>query len=263
MIKQIKTTIADLRKLKPLVLCLTNYVTMDFMANSLLALGAAPLMSVCDLEIEELIKISHAININIGTLDDDAIARYYKAVEFAKHYNKPLIIDPVGAGASAIRTNCARELMKDADIIRGNASEIMALLDDDIKTLGVESLNPTKQAKNKANMLANKFNCTVVVSGAEDFITDGARQESLTFGSPLMPLITGMGCALTAVIAAFRATIPDSFEAAKCATSYFGLCGNLANLKADKPATFRSAFIDELYAADIEDIAKISDLHKI
>ncbi len=257
MIKQIETTIADLRKLKPLVLCLTNYVTMDFMANSLLALGAAPLMSVCDAEIEELVKISHAININIGTLDDDSIARYYKAVKFAKQYNKPLILDPVGAGASIIRTNCARELMKYVDIIRGNASEIMALIDDDVKTLGVESLNPTKQAKDQAKILANKFNCTIVISGAEDFITDGTREESLTFGSPLMPLVTGMGCTLTAVIAAFRATINDSFEAAKYATSYFGLCGNLANIKADKPATFRSAFIDELYSADTESISKI------
>ncbi len=263
MINQLKTKISDLRKSKPLVLCLTNYVTMDFMANSLLALGAAPIMSVCDAEIEELIKIAHVININIGTLNDESIARYYKAAKFAKQYHKPLILDPVGAGASMIRTKCARELMKDADIIRGNASEIMALLDDHSKTLGVESLNPTSQAKDQANILANKFNCTVVISGAEDFITDGKRQESLKFGSPLMPFITGMGCTLTAVIAAFRATINDSFEAAKYATSYFGLCGNLANIKADKPATFRSAFIDELYAADTESISKIFDLYHI
>jgi hydroxyethylthiazole kinase len=252
MISSMRAAITDLRQQKPLVLCLTNYVTMDFVANSLLALGAAPLMSVCDAELEELISIAHAVTLNIGTLDDAFIARCHTAISLAQRYQKPVILDPVGAGASKIRTHTARQFMQHANIVRGNASEMMALLDDETQSLGVETLNSTQQAKEHASTLAHQLNCTVVVSGAEDFIVHGQQQICLTFGSALMPLVTGMGCALTAIVAAFHAVTPDSFEAARLATVYVGLCGQLAETKAQKPSSFRSAFIDALYAADFE-----------
>jgi hydroxyethylthiazole kinase len=256
---ELETAIVTIRKTKPLVLNLTNYVTMDFMANSLLALGAAPLMSVCDAELEELIKISHAVNINIGTLDENFITRAVQAVKLAKTYHKPVIVDPVGCGASSIRTKTARKLMLiGPSIIRGNASEIMALFDTETKSLGVESLHATDQAKNHAHQLAKNHQLTIVVSGEKDFITDATTEIILPFGSPLMKLITGMGCALTAIIAAFRAVIPNDFEAATLATAYFGLCGNLAAIKSGpKPGLFRSMFIDELYSADFNAMLEI------
>ena len=243
--KILKESLKKLRETKPLVLCLTNYVTMDFMANSLLALGAAPIMSCDDRELEELIQMSHAININMGTLNAEFIDRCKKVT------GKPVILDPVGAGASFIRTKSARELMVSADIIRGNASEIMALLENENKTLGVESMHQVNDAKISANKLAEMLKCTVVVSGEEDFITDGIQLKSLMFGSPVMPLVTGMGCALTAVIAAFRAVIPNSFEAASLATAYFGMCGSAVHEKINKPGSFRTAFIDELYSHEL------------
>jgi len=252
MIKNIQASLSILRQQKPLILCLTNYVTMDFMANSLLALGALPLMSSCDDELEELIQISHAVMINIGTLDSPFLERCLKAAGIAKSHHKPLILDPVGSGASKLRTNGARTLMKHAQIIRGNASEITSLINEQTKTQGVESLLPTEQAKNTAKQLAHLLDCTVVVSGEEDYITDGQQQASLQDGSPMMPLITGMGCTLTAVIAAFQAIIPDSYLAAKQATAYFGLCGSLAQQKAKAPGFFRTAFIDELYHANLK-----------
>lgn len=242
-----RATAADIKTNKPIILCLTNVVTMDFMANSLLALGAAPIMSCDDRELEELISISNSVNINIGTLDAAFITRCQKAAEIAKRHHKPVILDPVGAGASLIRTQSARELMPFADIIRGNASEIMALLDTTIESAGVESTRSTFMAKESANTLACKLKNTIAVSGQEDYITDGSRHESLHFGSPIMPLITGMGCTLTAVIAAFRAVVSDSFEAAHLATAYFGLCGNDAEQKTTSPGAFRTAFIDALY----------------
>ncbi|NNM59169.1 MAG: hydroxyethylthiazole kinase [Legionellales bacterium] len=252
MLTQLETAITNLRQLKPLVLCLTNYVTMDLMANSLLALGASPLMSVCDDELEELIKIAQVVTINIGTLDHDFIARCQKAIDYAAQHNKPIILDPVGAGASKMRTQHAREFLGHANIIRGNASEINALLDDLSLTRGVDTSHSVEQTKDKAHQLAVGYQCTVVISGKEDFITDGKRETSLSFGSPLMPLVTGMGCTLTAIIAAFRAVITDEFEAAKLATSFVGLCGNLAHLKSTAPGSFRTTFIDELYKADFE-----------
>ena len=227
---------------------------MELMANSLLAIGALPIMSVCDEELDELIQLSHAVMINLGTLDNAFIKRCQQASELAKHHQKPIILDPVGAGASSIRTQSARELMPYAAIIRGNASEIKALLDNHSKTIGVESTYTTEHAKIAAQDIAKKLTCTVVISGAEDFVTDGQRQESLTFGSPLMPLITGMGCTLTAVISAFHAILPDSFTAATLATAYFGLCGDATHLKTTQPGSFRSQFVDALYAGHVDSI---------
>ena len=266
MITQIAKTMTLLVKTKPLVLNLTNYVTMDFMANSLLAIGAAPIMSRNEDELEELIKISSSININIGTLSSSSIKRCFKAVTLAKKYKKAIVLDPVGSGASFIRTKTAQSLMKHADIVRGNASEIISLQEHTGKTLGVESTHTTKEAIATARELSRKHGFVAVVSGPVDFITDGKREAELPFGSSLMPAVTGMGCALTAVIAAFRGVEADSFESAKLATAYFGLCGQLADKKLVGPGTFRTNFIDTLYAADFEKMRKIyvkSDLGKM
>jgi hydroxyethylthiazole kinase len=146
-----------------------------------------------------------------------------------------------------------------ADIIKGNASEIMTLADSHVRTLGVESLNTTNQAIDAANKLATTLRCIVAVSGEKDFITDGKQQASLAFGSGLMTIVTGMGCALSAVIAAFSAVITDKFKAAKLATAYFGLCGNLAELQTNKLGTFRTIFIDELYGSNFSKMRKFYD----
>lgn len=257
MLHDLEKALIQLRQLKPLVLCLTNYVTMDFMANCLLSLGAAPIMSHDTRELEELVRISHVVNLNIGTLDREFIERVYTAAQLAQKYKKPIILDPVGAGATHVRTASARDLMEHADIVRGNASEIMALLDNINKTLGVESTHHVADAAQSASILASNHQCIVVVSGEHDIVTDGQKNERLTFGSPLMPLVTGMGCTLTAVIAAFRAVVPNSYEAATLATAYFSLCGSIAAKKADKPGSFRTLFIDELYAADFAQMREV------
>ena len=250
MFKPLEAALMQLRQLKPLVLCLTNQVTMDFMANCLLSLGAAPIMSQDARELEELVKISHTINLNIGTLDKEFIDRAHTAAAFAKTYHKPIIFDPVGAGASFIRTTSSRALLNEADIVRGNASEIIALIENTNKTLGVESTHQTADAAKSAAQLAKSHQCIVVVSGERDLITDGQQQEILGFGSPLMPLVTGMGCTLTAVVAAFRAVVPDAYTAARLATAYFGVCGSLSAQKTNKPGSFRTLFSDELYAGN-------------
>lgn len=250
MIECIEKAITDLRQRKPLVLNLTNYVTMDFMANSLLALGAAPIMTVCDDEFEELTAIAAAININIGTLDETFIKQSITIAQVASHLHKPIILDPVGAGASRIRTRTARSLVPYASIIRGNASEIIALAADTNNTKGVESTNTTDEAKTVAINLANTHHCTVFISGPIDFITDGTRQIEVPYGSHLMPLITGMGCVLTAVVAAFRGVIEDSFIASNIAAHYFALCGELAGFSNPSLGSYKTRFIDNLYAAN-------------
>ena len=257
MLFKIESALLQLRQTKPLVLCLTNYVTMDFMANCLLSLGAAPIMSHDIRELEELMQMSHAVTINIGTLNAKFVEHSKAVIRFAKQSGKSIIFDPVGAGASRLRTLTARDLMTSSDIIRGNSSEIIALLADTQETLGVESTHQVSDAMRSASCLATQHKCTVIVSGERDFITDGKRERVLRFGSPLMPFITGMGCALTAVIAAFRAVVPDSFEAGNIATGYYGLCGMLAARKSDRPGSFRTAFIADLYQCNFDEMRKI------
>lgn len=257
MLEQIDIALKELRNTKPLVLNLTNYVTMEYMANVLLALGAAPIMSMCDAELEELVQISSCVNINIGTLDDAFINRCNLAIELAKKYQKPIILDPVGAGATAIRTKTAINFAQHASIIRGNASEIMALAHIHQKTLGVESTHSTTDAKESAMAIANQYGCSVVVSGPTDYITDGKNDFTVPFGSALMSKITGMGCSLTAVLAAFRGISIDAFESSKLATLYFGLSGQLTEKESTSPGSYRIAFIDNLYATNIKKLGAI------
>lgn len=252
MLDQIKKSFLEINQKKPLVLCLTNYVTMDFMANSLLALGAAPLMSESLSEIEELVTISQAVYVNIGTLDDTFMERVLFASQIANSLKKPLILDPVGSGASKLRTTASTKLLALANIIRGNASEIISLSGVNGVTKGVETSDTVENAIDSATSLAQKHNKIIVISGPEDFVTDGTQRQILPFGSSLMPLITGMGCTLTAVLSAFVALNPDYFQASVYATSYFGLCGQLTHFQTKAPGAFRQTFIDNLYNPDWE-----------
>ena len=249
---KIEANLDLLRTTKPLVLCLTNYVTMTAVANCLLSVGAAPIMSESIEEIEELVKISQAIYINIGTINDDFMQRVRLACKFAKQYNKVVVLDPVGAGASKIRTEATKEILPFVKIIRGNASEILAIFGECQKTLGVESIHEVSDAIFAAKELAIAKNITVMISGADDFVTDGSNENFSSFGSSLMPLVTGMGCRLTAVIAAFAAINLNAYEASYQAGIYFSLAGQVAEIASKAPGSFEVAFIDQLYQPDIE-----------
>ncbi len=257
MLNQLKHAVSHLKKKKPLVLCLTNYVTLDFMANVLLAIGALPLMSESEAEITELVAISNSINLNIGTLNTAFIKRADIAIQTAQQHQKPLILDPVGAGASHLRTSIAQQYMSQAILIRGNASEILSLGNVAQQTQGVDAVHTVSDATETARHLANIHHTTIIVSGKTDFVTDGLQQQSLPFGSAIMPQVVGMGCTLTAVVAAFKAIIPNAFEAATLATAYFGLCGQLTEKTASRPGSFRMQFIDTLSQPDWTALQKI------
>lgn len=251
MINAIEKQLCYLRSQNPVVLNLTNQVTMDFMANALLALGAAPIMSVCDEELEELIQIASAVNINIGTLDDAFINRCIKAASLAQKYKKSIVLDPVGSGATTKRTQSALKLLSYANIIKGNASEIMSLKTV-ANTRGVESNASVCQAKDIAREIASQHQNIIVVSGAVDFIASAKQTSQVAFGSNLMPLVTGMGCVLGATLAAFAAVDEDHFQSSVFGTTYFGLVGALASEKTKHPGTFKTNFIDALHQADFE-----------
>jgi hydroxyethylthiazole kinase len=250
MINEIKQALVAVKKQKPLILCLVNFVTMEFVANSLLALGSAPIMSVCEDEIEELIKMASALYINIGTLDHNFIGLAKKSLDIAQEHNKSIIFDPVGSGATNIRTEISKSIVPFVNCIRGNSSEIISLSDNQHTTYGVESNNTTDEAAAIAKSLSLDNDLIVIVSGPVDFITNGDASISVPFGSPLMQIVTGMGCSLTAVIAAFQSVLEDPFESAVIATHYFALCGELASRNQQSSGAFRVAFLDQLHNPD-------------
>lgn len=241
--------IDKIKKDKPLILNITNDVTMDFVANGLLCVGGLPIMSRAIQEANELLHIASSVVINPGTLDDKFITLSQTVCSIANQLNKPIILDPVGAGASHYRTSYCRELLKQFKIaiVRGNASEIMALAGDTNNTKGVDSTLETQAAIDSAKILAKESNLTVVISGKTDAIVDNNQISLLNRGSPLMPLITGTGCLLSAVVAAFHAVHSNQFEAAQAATLFYSVCGEIAAQTATTPGSFKTAFLDALY----------------
>ncbi len=233
----------------PLVLNITNYVTMDFVANGLLSLGASPIMSKSIDEIENLLQLTQSVVINLGTLNAEFIKLCQHTCKIANQLNLPVVLDPVGAGASQLRTKTSLSLMNDykISIIRGNASEIMALSDFSHKTKGVDSRIQTEDVIEQAKLISKHYDSALIVSGKVDLVIDQDLMSELHCGSDLMPMITGTGCLHTAVIAAFHAIHKNRFEAAKAATLFYGHCGEKAAQNAKGPGTFRSQFLDALY----------------
>lgn len=240
-----------LRSSKPLVLNLTNYVTMDFVANGLLAAGASPLMAHSPNEMYELIAISSAVSINIGTLDEAWVDYFLNAAKLAKAANKPVALDPVGAGATKYRTNTAVKLLETGaiSILRGNASEILAIAGQGNATKGVDATNASHEALDAAGLLAKKYEITVVVTGQDDIVASSQKRVTLPYGTPVLTKVTGIGCLLNAIIAAFSAVNKDEYEAACNALIYFNIAAELAAEQEGVagPASFRTHFLDMLY----------------
>lgn len=248
MFEKIKNVVAKIKEEKPLILNITNDVTMDFIANGLLSLGASPVMSKAQQEIDELLQLAHSVVINLGTLDEKFIALCEYVCGVANQLKKPIVLDPVGAGASHYRTNASLGLINNYDIaiIRGNASEIMSLSGVSMKTKGVDSTVQSDFALESAQKLSTLYDASVVVSGKVDIIVDVNHIRQLTYGSPLMPQITGTGCLLSAIVGAFHAVEKNRFDASVFATAFYGICGEKAARKVQGPASFKIQFLDEL-----------------
>ena len=233
----------------PLIHNITNFVTMDFIANTLLSLGASPIMSHAEEELEQMISYAKALVINLGTLDAYWMNLMLKACIIAKNKNIPVILDPVGAGATKLRTDFAIKLLEtnSIKIVRGNASEIMSIFNEEIKTKGVDSLHLSDSAINFAKEIAKKYNNIIVISGPVDFITDGSNVLSVNHGDEMMTKVTGMGCAATAVVGAFAGINSNFLEAAFNAMTAMGIAGEKAKSRCMGPASFKVNFIDEIY----------------
>ena len=223
--------VLTVRNNSPLVHSITNLVVMSYNANVLLALGAAPVMAHAREEVGEMASIAGALVLNIGTLQPEWIDAMRLAAKKAASLNKPIILDPVGAGATSYRNKTIEELLATArpTVIRGNASEIMNVAGLATRTKGVESSETSEAAKEAAISLAKKIEGIVCVSGATDIIVDkNGKMASLQNGHPWMTKITGTGCSATAMIGAFAAVQPDYWRATVSAMAYLGVVGEVA-----------------------------------
>jgi len=191
--------LSKVRANRPLVHNITNLVVMNATANALLAIVASPVMA----QLEDMLKIASALVINIGTLDEHWIASVEKAVEIAGELEKPIVLDPVGAGATRLRTETALSLFDvgAVKVLRGNLSEVAALLGEHGKTWGVDSTVYEKdKAKNLATAAAKEFNTAVAVTGPVDYVSNGKETYAIYNGHELLGMVTGTGCMVTAII---------------------------------------------------------------
>ncbi|PIE59660.1 MAG: hydroxyethylthiazole kinase [Desulfobulbus propionicus] len=244
--------LAGLRETKPLVHNITNYVVMNFTANALLAIGASPVMAHAKEEVEEMAAIASALVLNIGTLSPPWIEAMLLAGKKASSLNKPIILDPVGAGATSLRTETAKQILQEVNvtIIRGNASEILALADDSSAAKGVDSIHSVDEAAAHTGELARELQATLAITGAVDLVTDGNSTLRVHNGHSLMPCVTGTGCAATAIIGAFAAADDNPVTAAATALACYGLAGEMAGKNAAGPGSFKEALMDQLYLLD-------------
>jgi hydroxyethylthiazole kinase len=248
MLSSINKTLSLLREVKPLVLNLTNVVTMDFIANGLLSLGAAPIMSQSEIEIADLLQLSQVLVINPGTLDEKFISLAQIACRVANQLNVPIVLDPVGVGASCYRSDFSQQLLRDYSIaiIKGNANEIVALSGIRMTTKGVDATLQSEFAIEAAQFISEETQATVVISGKVDWVVNHATTQAIQGGASLMSKLTGAGCLLTAIIAAFHAIEKNSFEASCLALTFYGACAYRAACESEGPASFKVKLIDYL-----------------
>ncbi|WP_404325029.1 hydroxyethylthiazole kinase [Cobetia sp. UIB-001] len=255
----------QLRQTTPLVHNITNHVAMTPTANTLLAIGASPLMAHAQQEIQEISAISAALSINIGTLSPSWIEAMQLAAMCAHRDGKPWVLDPVGIGASSLRQYACRALLEyRPSVIRANASEVLALAGEMNQGRGVDSGDDGEDALERASRaavaLARAQNCVVAMTGRVDVVTDGQRQITVQGGHALMGRVTAMGCALSSVVAAFLAASlaashaghDDTLHATAAALACYAEAGETAGQSAQGPGSFVSRFMDALYTLDAD-----------
>jgi hydroxyethylthiazole kinase len=245
------------REKRPLIHNITNYVVMHYTANALLALGASPVMAHAVEEMEELVSLADALVLNIGTLSTPWIEAMVVAGTAASRRGIPIILDPVGAGATRLRTAAAVRLLDECKVtvLRGNASEVLAVTRGAGGTRGVDAAHRVEDAAEAAREWARGRAIVVAITGAVDHVTDGVTMCRVHNGHPLMGRITGSGCTATAMIGAFCAVNPDALEATAGALAFYGIAGDHASRVSALPGTFGVALIDMLHSVTPDQVA--------
>ncbi|WP_159881244.1 hydroxyethylthiazole kinase [Paenibacillus puerhi] len=247
------------REQKPLVHNITNVVVTNFTANGLLALGASPVMAYAHEEVADMAKIAGALVVNMGTLDEQLIESILIAGRSANEHGVPVIFDPVGAGATPYRTAAAKRILEGirVSVLRGNAAEVANVIGGTSEIKGVDAGESAgADGSLLARQAASLLNAVVVVTGADDYVSDGKITHRISNGTPLLTAVTGTGCLLTSVIGAFAAVEKDLMTAAATALAFYGVAAELAVEISgpNHPGTFQVEFLNRLHTTTGEDL---------
>lgn len=247
----LSSALSTLRARAPLVHNITNFVAMTPTANALLAVGASPAMVHAIEEVADFAPIANALVVNIGTLSPEWVAAMERAAKAASAAGVPWILDPVAVGATPLRREAGRRLMalKPA-VVRGNASEIIALAGEVSAGKGVDSTASSDAALDAAKALARESGAVVAVTGKVDYVTDGTRIVAIANGDVMLTRVTATGCAVTALIGAYLGAGFPPLDAAVAGLATMGVAGEIAAAKADGPGSFQVALFDALAAID-------------
>lgn len=252
-----------LRERRPLIHNITNFVVMNETANATLSIGALPIMSHAKEEVEEMAGMSNALVLNIGTLTPEWVESMILAGKEANKKNIPVLLDPVGAGATKLRTESSKRIMENVKIsvLRGNSAEVSALIGLTSEIRGVESISAAESAYKIAGQAAEKLGCVVAITGRVDVVSDGSRTVKIGNGHHMLGRVVGTGCISNVIIASFMGVEPDAFIAAIGGLTAFGIAGEIAVLDADaKPGTFHMKLYDALYALDPSHIRRLAKI---
>ena len=248
----------SIREKRPLVHSITNFVVMNETANAVLCIGALPIMSHAIQEVEEMVGIAGALVLNVGTLEPEWIDSMEQAGKRANKLGIPVILDPVGAGATKFRTESSKRLMKNVrvSILRGNAAEVATLAGVAAEVKGVESVLACGAPEEIAARFASTYGCAAAITGAVDVVSDGKRVAKISNGHAMLGKVVGTGCMSDVIVAAFAAVNPDPFVAAVGGLVAFGIAGEMAQrASGDKPGSFHVELYNALYAMQPADIA--------
>jgi hydroxyethylthiazole kinase len=249
------STLRALREGKPLVHQITNYVVMNETANATLALGALPVMAHAREEVEEMVQLASALVLNIGTLSEHWVEAMLLAGAAANKRGIPVVLDPVGVGATAYRTETARRILErvDVTVLRGNAGEVATLVGAAAEVRGVESISTGMEPLELAREAARRLGLVASVTGPVDHVSDGERVLAVANGHELLATVTGTGCMSSAMTGCFLAGKPaEPLEAAAEALAAFGVAAENAAAGAEGPGTFHARLYDALHALDPE-----------
>lgn len=254
--------LAQLQTTHPLVVNYANFVTPNFVANGLNALGASPIMTLAEEEADQLMTAANALVINIGTINHTDMPLVLALADAAKAHAKPIVLDPVAVGATSYRAEAAKKLLKDypISVIRGNAGEIAFLAGIEANAKGIDAGDAAAAPAELAQHCAQKYGCTVVVSGKIDAIASGNNLATVYNETPLLPAVVGSGDLLSSIIGAYAGLTDDYFAAALMGAATLGVAGEqtAAKLEATQGGTFAAQLLDTLATLDVEKLATLT-----
>jgi len=254
-----------LRRQKPLVHQITNFVVMNDTANVTLHIGALPVMAHAAEEVVDMVELAGSLVLNLGTLSTPWLEAMRLAAAAANRSSIPLVLDPVGAGATAFRSQQTLRFLTDfrVAILRGNLGEIASLCGIEAEVRGVEAVSAAQSPADVATEAARRFHLTAVVSGATDWVSDGERLVAVDNGHWWLTTLTGTGCSVTALIGAFAAVCPDAVEAAVAGSTSMGLAAEQAATVAQGPGSFKVALQDAIYHLSPDAIRKLAQIRDL